>query len=352
MTARLDRLVRETAPGAAPAAADAAMSPARALAGHLLAWSASGGPLRGRRAFVRGVCAAMTPVLAALRASLESAGPDAFDPFTNPPPPRAPRARADAPQLSAAVTARNEESRLAACLGRLGFADEITVLLDGCTDGSRAIAESYADTVVDGAFGREGERRAAVMAACRGGWILEVDADEHVPDALAAEIRATVRTSPYDWHEIPVDNMIGGALVRRGWGASYGKAAYPGLSRRGVKAWGSERVHPSLIWTAPNGKGPALENRLIHYVDRDIADMIKRLDSYSTARARDLAESGRLSPLVSDARRFVSRFVKCYFRRGGRHEGGYGFIIALMAALYPAVSSAKAQEIMEKSAGA
>ncbi|MHC8508520.1 MAG: glycosyltransferase family 2 protein [Rhodospirillales bacterium] len=350
MTARLERLARETAPRS-PARAGEEIAPVRVLAKHLSAWFAAGGLWRGRRAFVCGVCDAMTPVLAALRASLEDSAPKAFNPFADPPAPRAPRARAQAPKLSAAVTARNEEHRLAACLGRLGFADEIVVLLDDCTDNSRAVADAYADTVIEGAFGLEGERRAAVMAACRGEWIVEIDADEHATDALAAEICEVIKTSPYDWHEIPVDNMIGGVLVRRGWGASYGKAAYPGLSRRGVKAWGPERVHPSLVWTAPKGKGPALQNRVTHYVDRDVADMIRRLDSYSAARARDLAGHGRISPLASDARRFVSRFIKCYIRRGGRHEGGYGFIIALMAALYPVVSSAKAQEIKEGSGG-
>lgn len=347
-SARLERLERETAPAASPAGG-ASAAPAKVLAAHLLKWFAAGGLFRTRRAFVMGALDAMTPVLAALRASLESAAPQTlFDPFADPPAPRAPRPRAAAPKLSAAVTARNEEQRLAACLGRLGFADEIVVLLDNCTDNSRAVAERYADLTVEGDFGIEGGRRAAVMGACRGEWIIEVDADEHMPDALAAEIREVIKTSPYDWHEIPVDNMIGATLVRRGWGASYGKAAYPGLSRRGVKAWGPERVHPSLVWTAPAGKGPMLENRIIHYVDRNTADMIRRLGSYSSARALDLAEGGRLAPAASDMRRFVSRFIKCYYRRGGRYEGGYGFIIAFMAALYPAVSSLKAQEILDK----
>ena len=242
--------------------------------------------------------------------------------------------------LSAVVSVRNEEEQLAACLEGLTFADEIVVALDACTDGSRAVAERFTDRVFDGAWAREGERRNAAIAMCRGEWILEVDADERVPDALAREIRHTVETTPYDWHEIPVDNHIGDRLVRRGWGAAYGKAAYPGLFRNGVKRWGLQRVHPRLEWSGR--KGPMLEHRLLHYVDRHISDMIRRLDSYSTARAKDLRESGDPGTFAANLRRLFSRFFKCYVLRQGYREGGYGLLIAVFAGLYPMLSYLKA----------
>lgn len=245
------------------------------------------------------------------------------------------------PRLSAVVSARNEERQLAACLEGLRFADEIVVVLDRCTDGSKDIARRYTDRVVEGAWEREGDRRNAAIAACRGEWVFEIDADERVPPALAQEIRRVVNTSPYDWHEIPVDNYIGGRLVRWGWGASYGKAAYPGLFRKGVKAWGRQRVHPSLTWGGR--KGPMLENRIEHFVDRNISDMIRRLDSYSTARAKDLRESGDIGSLPNNMRRLVTRFFKCYVLRRGYREGGYGLLIALFAGLYPLLSHLKAR---------
>jgi glycosyltransferase involved in cell wall biosynthesis len=246
-------------------------------------------------------------------------------------------------KLSAVVTARNEEGRIAACLEKLRFADEIIVLLDRCSDRTKEIAQTFTDHVVEGAWDLEGNRRNAAIAACSGDWILEVDADEHVPEALAREIRGVIETTPHDWHEIPVDNYIGQRLVRHGWGASYGKAAYPGLFRKGVKQWGLQRVHPSLTWSAPNGKGPMLKTRLDHYVDRDVSDMLKRLDAYSSARARDLHEAGIRGNLLNDTRRFFSRFFKCYVRRKGYREGGYGLLIALFAGLYPLISTIKSR---------
>lgn len=244
------------------------------------------------------------------------------------------------PKLSAVISVHNEAHQLAECLGTLDFADELVVLLDKCTDASKEIALKFTDTVIEGAWDIEGERRNAAIAACSGDWIFEIDADERVPNRLAEEIRRTINNTRFDWHEIPVDNYIGNRLVRWGWGASYGKAAYPGLFKKGVKRWGMQRVHPSLEWSGE--KGNMLNHRLNHYVDRDISDMIKRLDSYSTARARDLRESGNIGSLANNVRRFFSRFIKCYFFRKGYREQGYGLLIAIFAGLFPLLSYIKA----------
>jgi glycosyltransferase involved in cell wall biosynthesis len=245
------------------------------------------------------------------------------------------------PGLSALVVAHNEAGQLADCLDRLRFAAELVVVLDRCTDASAEIAREFGAKLVEGSWEREGERRNTGIAACAGPWILEVDADERVPPALAAEIAAVVRSDMHDWHEIPVDNYIGAHLVRWGWGASFGKSAYPGLFRKGAKRWGDERVHPRLSFSGH--KGPALRNRLDHFVDRDLSDMIQRLDRYSTARARDLRESGDIGSFRHNLRRILSRFWKCYVSRKGYREGPYGFMIALCAGLYPILSYLKAR---------
>lgn len=244
-------------------------------------------------------------------------------------------------KLTALITVHNEEDRLAECLDHLTFADEIVVLLDDCTDDSMEIALRYTDQIIEGSWEREGPRRNAGIDACQGPWILEVDADEHVPQALAEEICEVISSTEYDWHEILVDNYIGDKLVRHGWGASYGKAAYPGLFRKGVKKWGDQRVHPRLEWSGR--KGPMLKNRTNHYVDRGISDMICRLHSYSTARAKDLRESGQIGSTLNNLRRFYSRFFKCYVMRKGYREGGYGLLIAIFAGLYPLLSHLKAR---------
>ncbi|MBV9859529.1 MAG: glycosyltransferase family 2 protein [Alphaproteobacteria bacterium] len=249
--------------------------------------------------------------------------------------------RPGATGVSALVVAHDEERQLAACLERLAFADEIVVVLDRCSDGSRAIAERFADRLVQGAWEREGPRRHAGIAACAGPWILEIDADERVPPELAAEIRTVIAESTAAWHLIRVDNYVGARLVRWGWGASFGKSAYAGLFRKGAKHWGDQRIHPEVTLAEP--QGATLDHRLVHLVDRSVSEMLQRLDRYTSARAQDLRDSGDIGSYGRNLRRIATRFWKCYVGRRGYREGPYGFLIATCAALYPILSYLKAR---------
>jgi glycosyltransferase involved in cell wall biosynthesis len=246
-----------------------------------------------------------------------------------------------APRVSALVVARNEEAQLADCLSTLTFADEIVVVLDRTSDRSGEIARRFGARVIEGDWDIEGARRNAGIDACAGDWILELDADERIPPALAGEIRATVAVSRFARHLIPVDNYIGRRLVRYGWGAGFGKSGAYALFRKGTKIWGADRVHPSLMFSGEAGR--PLAARLDHLVDRDISDMIRRLDRYTTARAADLRAKGDPDSTARYVRRIFSRFWKCYVGRRGYREGGFGLLIALFAGLYPILSHLKAK---------
>ncbi|WP_299377198.1 glycosyltransferase family 2 protein [uncultured Kiloniella sp.] len=246
-------------------------------------------------------------------------------------------------QLSALLVIHNEEARIRDCLERVKFCDEIVVVLDRCTDGSKDIVLEYTDRIVEGGWPIEGDRRNMGNDTCRGQWVLEIDADEHIPPELATEIRSTIQKNDADYFLIPVDNYVGGNLVRYGWGAQFGKASASCLCRKGVKRWGNDRVHPKLHWKEGARRGIKLQNRLVHYVDDNISDMIRRFDSYTTARAKDLLDNGDIGTMPHNARRIVSRFWRCFISRKGYREGGYGFLIATFAALYPMVSHIKAR---------
>jgi glycosyltransferase involved in cell wall biosynthesis len=246
------------------------------------------------------------------------------------------------PRLSALVVARNEEQRLAACLASCAFADEIVVVLDRSTDGSAGIAREHGARVIEGAWELEGARRNAGLDACIGDWVLEVDADERVTPDLAAAVRATIAMSAHAWHQVPVDNYVGERLVRHGWAGSFGTTSVPRLSRRGAKRWRAQRVHPGLDWTGT--EGPRItQGALIHLVDRDVSDMLRRLDKYSSAKAADLLASGNIGSLAGNLRRFVSRAFKSYISRKGYREGAMGVLLAFCTGAFPLLSYLKAR---------
>ena len=246
--------------------------------------------------------------------------------------------------LSALVVVHNEEAQLADCLELLDFADELVVVLDKCTDGSKVIAEEFNARLVEGAWEIEGHRRNAGLESCRGAWILEVDADERANPDLGREVCSVTKGLNDGYFLLPFDNYIGDRLVRYGWGGSWGVSAAPRLSAKGAKRWGEQRIHPSLTLSGPRRW---LKTPVRHNVDKNISDMIQRLDRYTTARAADLRAGGDIGGLGGNIRRMLSRFCKCYLSRKGYREGAYGFLIALMAGLYPVLAHLKARLELE-----
>ncbi|MEM7071185.1 MAG: glycosyltransferase family 2 protein [Pseudomonadota bacterium] len=250
-------------------------------------------------------------------------------------------------EISALVVAHNEQDCLARCLDSLQFADEIVVVLDRCSDHSEQIATRYTNNLYHGAWEIEGERRNFGRLKCKGKWVLEIDADEVVPPELAEEIRVEIKKDLPGYYSIPVDNYIGKKLIRYGWGCYWGVSAAPRLTRKNDKKWGLQRIHPSIEL-----KGPVRHLRVgfKHYVDQDLSDILKRLDRYTKQRAADLISNPDLDDgLFHNIRRLFSRFLKCYIGRKGYCEGGWGFIIALMAGLYPLLSHLRAKVEKEDS---
>jgi glycosyltransferase involved in cell wall biosynthesis len=243
--------------------------------------------------------------------------------------------------LSAVLCVHNEEARLARCLAALAFADEVVIVLDRCVDRSRAIGEAHGAVLVQGVFLLEGGRRAAGQQAASGDWILEVDADEIVSPELAAEVRAAMADDRYAWRKAPIDNYVGERLIRHGWGGAFGTTLAARLYRRGAKRWGGERVHPGVAFDGP--EGPPLRGAIRHQFGENVSDVIRRFDRYTDLRAQDLREHGGKTGRLDNALRGLRRFWKCYVRRRGWREGGWGLLISLMAGLYPLVAALRAE---------
>ena len=245
-------------------------------------------------------------------------------------------------KISVLLVVHNEEKQISDCLEKLAFSDEIVVILDKCTDNTLKIVKKFTNKYFLGNWEIEGERRNYGIKKCKNEWILEIDADERIDLDLSKEILYTIKNSKYDWHLINVDNYINRKLVTYGWGAYFGKSSYAGLFRKNCKIWGLQRVHPKI--TLLGNKGGNLKNHLIHYYCYSISDLIKKLDSYSSARALDLKKENKNENVFINVRRIFSRFWKCFVLRKGFKEGRIGLMIGIVAGLYPLLSYLKYKE--------
>jgi glycosyltransferase involved in cell wall biosynthesis len=254
-------------------------------------------------------------------------------------------------KLSALVCAHNEEARLADCLRRLDFCDEIVVVADRCTDRTQEIARQFGARVIDGIFPLESQAKAAGVAACLGEWVLEVETDEIVEAALAYEVRAAIHGRPSgDWFDVPLDNYVGETLIRRGWGGAFGAAIAPRLYRRSTKRWQARRVQPAAI--LEGRYAGELETPICRNADPDVGQMIARLNRQTELRAQDIADSGRAGGIAGSLARGVGQFWTSYIWRQGLFEGEIGFLRAMIDGLDPVLSNLRAREILKARAAA
>ena len=241
--------------------------------------------------------------------------------------------------LSILIVVHNEEKQLESCLKNLSFGNELVVILDKCTDKSKQIAKKFTKKIFSGSWEIEGERRNFGIKKCNCDWILEIDADERIPKKLVKEILEVIKTSKNCWHLINVNNYLGEKIIKNGWGAYIGKSSYVGLFKKNTKTWGKQRVHPKIFLKGKQGK--TLNNSIDHFYCKSISDLINKLNSYSSARAKDLKEKPGKENLMMNIRRIFSRFWKVYFLRKGYKEKNIGIAIAIVACLFPLISYLK-----------
>jgi glycosyltransferase involved in cell wall biosynthesis len=232
-------------------------------------------------------------------------------------------AESPAPRLSAIIIAYNEAANLPGCLASLTFCDEIVVVDGGSGDGTAAIAQKAGARVVSKPdFTGFGAQKQAALDAARGLWVLSIDADERVPDALAGEIRATIGRPAHDGYRINRKTSFLGKYLRHGgW--------YPDrvlrLARREAAQFSDDPVHERLDVSGSVGD---LANDMIHLSYRTVDDVLTKQRRYALLSARVRRERGARGGLGVALTRACFTFVKHYIVQCGALDGAHGFVAA------------------------
>ncbi len=243
------------------------------------------------------------------------------------------------PSLSVAIIALNEEERIRACLESVAWADEIVVVDSGSYDKTVAIAREFTDRVLFHAWEGYGAQKNFALAQCQGNWVLALDADERVSEALREEIVTALAGPTHVGYLIPRRNFFQGAWVRHGgWYPDYQLR----LFRRGRGAFTPSAVHESVRVDGPVGR---LRAPLVHQSYRGIEDFVARANRYSELAARELAATGRGGSLADLLLRPAWRFLSMYVLRAGFLDGGRGLVLAVLYAHYVFLRAAKVREI-------
>jgi glycosyltransferase involved in cell wall biosynthesis len=232
-------------------------------------------------------------------------------------------------KISAAIITFNEERNIARVVESLRCCDEILVLDSGSNDRTVEIAGKLGARVVEASWqGYAAQKNTATELAAHD-WVLSLDADESLSEALEAEIWQIKKTGPkFDGYTVPrLAQYLGRWILHSGW--------YPDrkirLFNRAKAKWVGEFVHESV---QVNGTVGHLQSNLLHFTCNSISEHLRTMDRYTTLAAQEIASRQKS---VSVARLLFDppyTFLRTYLLKRGFLDGVEGLAIAYMAAFY------------------
>ncbi|MBF0499254.1 MAG: methyltransferase domain-containing protein [Candidatus Riflebacteria bacterium] len=237
-------------------------------------------------------------------------------------------------KISAAIIARNEEKNLPYCLQSLHWVDEIVVVDMGSQDKTKEIALGYTKNVYSHPVVKAFDiAKKYAVEHTTGEWVLLIDADEMVPQALAESLHSIAVSDKVDIVDICFYHyLLGKKILYSGWKST----PMPRFFKRNCIHF-SEVVH-DYMRPDPASRRMLLPYKeelcLQHFCYRDSEHFITKMNRYTSLEAENLFRKGvRFSfsqLIIAPVREFIARF----FRGKGYRDGLTGLALCLMMAFY------------------
>lgn len=241
-------------------------------------------------------------------------------------------------KISATIITFNEERNLPRAIESLRCADEIVVMDSGSIDRTVEIAQKLGARVVESAWPGYANQKNRAAEQATYDWILSIDADESLSEALEGEIWQLKKNgAQHDAYTMPrMAQYLGRWIRHSGW--------YPDrkirLYDRRKARWVGDFVHESV---KVDGHVGHFESNLLHFTCSSLSEHLKTMDRYTTLAAEQLLAQGEKVTWTRLALEPPWTFFQTYVLKLGFLDGVEGLAIANMAAFYNFVKYAKAR---------
>jgi glycosyltransferase involved in cell wall biosynthesis len=243
-------------------------------------------------------------------------------------------------KISAAIITLNEQGNIARAIESLRCCDEVVVVDSGSSDRTIESAAKLGARVVESPWRGYAAQKNFAAGEAAHDWVLSIDADEALSEALEAEIWQIKKGGPqYEAYTVPrMAQYLGRWILHSGWYPDRKVRLYDRRRARWVGDYVHERVQV-------NGRIGHFQCNLLHYTCNSLSEHLRMMDRYTTLAAEELVAQARKiywTDLVLDP---VWTFVQTYFFRAGFLDGTEGLTIAFMAAFYNFLKYAKARNM-------
>lgn len=225
--------------------------------------------------------------------------------------------------LSVIVITKNEAQHIGRCLASLAWADEIIVLDSGSDDDTVAICRQFTEKVFVTDWPGFGPQKQRALEKAGHDWVLSIDADEEVSEALRTEIEQAIRQSDVQGFEIPrLSSYCGKQIKHADWWPDHVLR----LFRREAGRFSDDVVHERVQLT---GNIKQLRNPLLHEAFVDPEEVLRKLNNYSSLGAEKLFAQGKTASLGLAIVKGLWNFFRTYFIKTAILDGAEGLMLAI-----------------------
>lgn len=186
--------------------------------------------------------------------------------------------------LSVVIITFNEEKNIGECLENVKWANETIVVDSFSTDKTIEIAKKHTKNVFQ--VGRIGTGKIKNMGIdkAKNLWVLNLDADERIPDNLKKELEDVLKDPKSDGYYIPRKSFLGKRWIK---GAGQWPDYNLRLFRKDRGRFQEKMVHERVIL---DGSTARLKNHMMHYNYESWHHFVNKRNWYTTKEAEDLLE--------------------------------------------------------------
>lgn len=238
--------------------------------------------------------------------------------------------------ISVVIITYNEERIVARCLDAVKrIADEILIVDSFSSDRTVAICEARGATVLQRKFEGYRSQKAYACKSAKYQWILSLDADEVLSDALIISLQKWKKAMEDVGDFTPSGSMPVGYFVNRitdycGKWVRYG-GWYPDKKlrfyHRDFGHWSGKNVH-EFVKIKPNFSTSQLKGDVLHYSINEPSDLLRKLYTYGEMGARFMNEDGRRTSTLEAISRSTFRYFRQLVFQLGCLDGKLGLTLA------------------------
>lgn len=234
---------------------------------------------------------------------------------------------AGAPGLSVAIVCRSNEATIGRTLESVrGLATEIVAVDSGSTDGTIELLEAAGARVVRQEWLGHVRTKQIALELCTQGWVLCLDSDESLTDALRASVFAALENNDPTCAGYEVNRKVwwAGSFLEHAWQPEWRLR----LVRRGSAKWGGYDPHDALATFPGAGRIERLAGDLRHDSFATMADHLAAQVAHARVAARSYAAMGRRASALTLVTSPVGAWLKQVALRSAWRDGWRGWSAA------------------------